>query len=223
MSEAENIKAVEGIHEKGVSDKKQLEKEQFDVAKADKFNAAVEDAKVPGKEAVVTDEVNKPSLMEAARQQYAQGSGKTPSLSEIEQTTTQINSRIEEVKQTLQGPQVALKRSYEGLLEDKLSHIDDSLRVALDKAGLEYVPDGATEGIPTAIEKFLGFLTRTQTHLDSIGGQVAGLRKSGKEIHPADLLAVQVKVNFVQQEMELFTNVLNKGLESTKTLLNTQV
>jgi len=37
------------------------------------------------------------------------------------------------------------------------------------------------------------------------------------------LLAVQVKLSFVQQELEFFTNVLNKALESTKTIMNIQV
>jgi hypothetical protein len=37
------------------------------------------------------------------------------------------------------------------------------------------------------------------------------------------MLAMQVKVGFVQQEMEFFTGMLNKALESTKTLMNVQV
>lgn len=226
MSEPEKIQAVESTLDK-VSTQKQTVKEAFDAAKADKFNTAMAkqaQAPTPATEPVGIGELNQPSLMDVAKQQYTNGKpDASAALSSVEQTADKISTRIDEIKEVLKSPDVSIKHSYEGLLEDKLTHIDDSLRVALDKAGLEYAPSAATEGIPSAIERFLGFLTNSQKHLESIGSEVAGLQKSGQLIHPADLLAVQMKMNYVQQEMELFTNLLNKGLESTKTLLNVQV
>jgi hypothetical protein len=222
MSEPEKIAALEGALEKEQVTKK-VDRETFDPATADRFNTAMQ-KRVQVEQPAAIEEMNQPSLMEVAKQQANVGQ-KDPSaaLSSIEQSADKVSSRIDEIKQVLESPDVSIKRSYEGLLEDKLTHIDESLRIALDKAGLEYVPSPATEGIPTAIEKFLGFLTRSQNHLESISTEVVNLKKNGKMAHPADLLAVQMKMHFVQQEMELFTNLLNKGLESTKTLLNVQV
>jgi hypothetical protein len=46
---------------------------------------------------------------------------------------------------------------------------------------------------------------------------------NNKEITPANMLRIQMKVSYMQQEIEFFTAVLNKALESTKTIMNVQV
>jgi hypothetical protein len=46
---------------------------------------------------------------------------------------------------------------------------------------------------------------------------------NGKQFTAADMLAMQIKVGYVQQEIEFFTSLLNKALESTKTIMNVQV
>ena len=43
------------------------------------------------------------------------------------------------------------------------------------------------------------------------------------QITPANMLAIQMKMGYVQQQIELFTSLLNKALESTKTIMNVQV
>jgi hypothetical protein len=37
------------------------------------------------------------------------------------------------------------------------------------------------------------------------------------------MLRIQLKVGYITQEVEFFTAVLNKALESTKTIMNVQV
>jgi hypothetical protein len=43
------------------------------------------------------------------------------------------------------------------------------------------------------------------------------------QISPASMLAIQIKVGFISQELDFFTGILNKALESTKTIMNVQV
>jgi hypothetical protein len=46
---------------------------------------------------------------------------------------------------------------------------------------------------------------------------------NGKEISPANMLRIQMKVGYIQQEVEFFTAVLNQALQATKTVFNVQV
>ena len=134
-----------------------------------------------------------------------------------------VIGQIDELKQKLGQPNVELKSSVQTLLRSKLSHIDDNLKVALSKAGAEYNPPEKANGVASPIERFLGFLTHAQHSLENLGGEVEGMALKKGELSPAAMLAVQIKVGYVQQEVEFFTALLNKALESTKTIMNVQV
>lgn len=170
------------------------------------------------------------SLMETVRDLNYTTSppGKVTNESLIEQTQTAIK-RIEEIKQTLDSPNVHIKSSTQQLLHNKLEHIDDSLRVALSRAGVEYSPpvSETKQYIPPKgtgpIERFLGFLTDGQFKLESLSSELQVMSMSGQQLSPVNMLAVQVKVNQMQQELELFSALLSKGLESIKTIMNIQV
>lgn len=116
-----------------------------------------------------------------------------------------------------------LPSSTRRLLTNRLGHIDENLKIALNKAGVEYVPPPSAAEKATPIERFLGMLTNGQNQLESLTGQVQQMQMNGKELSPANMLLIQIKVGSVQQEIEFFTSMLNKGLESTKTLMNVQV
>ncbi len=135
-----------------------------------------------------------------------------------------VVKQIEEIKKKLASPDLRLGKSTQSLLENKLSHVDENLRVALSKAGLEYQdyvhPQGAKAN---PIERFLGFLTHGQAQLASLSYEVNQMHLNRKEISPVNMLRVQMKVGYITQEIEFFTAVLNKSLDSTKTVLNVQV
>jgi len=132
--------------------------------------------------------------------------------------------QIETIKHKLQTPDLELKPATQALLQNKLSHIDENLRVALSKAGLEYTPSAHLENkAVNPIDRFLGFLTNGQQQLASLGNEVHQMHLNEKEISPANMLRIQMKVAYITQEIEFFTNVLNKALESTKTIMNVQV
>lgn len=132
--------------------------------------------------------------------------------------------QIETIKGKLKTPDLELKPATQALLQNKLSHIDENLRVALSKAGLEYTPAANLENkAVNPIERFLGFLTNGQEQLASLGNEINQMHLHDKEISPANMLRIQMKVGYITQEIEFFTNVLNKALESTKTIMNVQV
>jgi len=129
-----------------------------------------------------------------------------------------------------QLPQDAkLSPVFDGPLSERLVHIDSSLRSALGIVGSE-VKGAAVPPVPTdatsqgPLVKFLNYLTHGDRQLKGVVGEITKLQDLGPEkLSPAKLMAVQIKLTFVQQELEFFTNVLNKALESTKTIMNVQI
>lgn len=132
--------------------------------------------------------------------------------------------QIEEIKKKLATQNLDLKPATQTVLQNKLSHIDENLRVAMSKAGLEYTPSTelANKRV-NPIERFLGFLTNGQTQLNGLSHEIELMHLNGKEISPANMLRIQMKVGYITQEIEFFSAVLNKALDSTKTIMNVQV
>lgn len=142
------------------------------------------------------------------------------------QKSREVIAQIEDVKGKLKSPNLEIKGSVQTLLNNKLSHIDENLKAAMNRTGSEYTsPVASAKGTaPTnPIERFLGFLTHGQYQLQKLSEDVNQMHLSKAEITPANMLAIQIKVGYVQQEVEFFTALLNKALESTKTIMNVQV
>lgn len=130
--------------------------------------------------------------------------------------------KIDSLKEQLNTPNLELKNSVQSQLKNRLTHINENLSIALSKAGVEYTPQAASTS-QNPIERFLGFLTDGQARLQSLSHEVETMNLNRKELSPASMLLIQIKVGFIQQELEFFTSVLNKALESTKTIMNVQV
>jgi hypothetical protein len=142
--------------------------------------------------------------------------------------TKEAIAKIDEIKQTLESPDVNIKNSSRPLLQNKLTHINESLQVALSRVGLEIDPTAAVAApskasLANPIERFLGFLTDGQGKLQALGGELSQMGAKNQELSAVNMLAIQVKVGQIQQELELFSNLLNKALESIKTIMNIQV
>lgn len=167
------------------------------------------------------------SLMDTVRDlQYQGGKPAQVTYQTLVSQTQEAVSKITEIKKLLASPDVRLKDSTSKLLRGKLDHIYDNLKVALSHAGLEYNPTAAAapEGThPNPIARFLGFLTDGQFQLQNLGAELQATTATRKELSPVNMLAIQVKVTQIQQELELFTSLLSKGLESIKTIMNIQV
>jgi len=202
---------------------------QSELATKDRFDQAmVVEAKTatPVEQVATTPGQPRPSLMELSAQGPIQGVKLTPEGLSVQ--TDELVSKIADLKETLQNPNLQLKGSTQGLMENKLQHIDTNLKVALSKAGLEVGEDGsaATTGDVASqrvnpIDRFLGFLTDGQSQLENLGGELKAMGDT--KLTPTAMLTIQIKVGQIQQEIELFTSLLNKSLESIKTIMNVQV
>lgn len=142
---------------------------------------------------------------------------------ELRSQANGLIAQIETVKQGLVAAGGEIKPSYQTLLKNRLTHVNENLRLALTKAGVETIPQEGEEKKSSfnPIQQFLGYLTQSQyqiKHLEQTMAQV-----TSRPLSPATMLALQIKIGYVQQQIELFTSLLNKALESTKTIMNVQV
>ncbi len=143
----------------------------------------------------------------------------------VSQTDEAIR-RMDEIKKTLDDPSLSVKKSLQNLLRKRLSSVEDNLKVALSKAGIEYTPfveDTKPAGLADPIRKFVGYLTHGQDQLEKLSVKLHEMGLTGQEFSAANMLGLQIKVGRIQQELEFFTSLLNKALESTKTVMNVQV
>lgn len=138
----------------------------------------------------------------------------------------ELIARIDGVKSTLStNKDLVIKPSVEKLMRARLSHIDEGLKIAFERAGVEYVPleRRKAKDFSGPIDSFLGALTNAQFQLDNLAYDVKAIHDNRDKLSPAHMLAIQIKVGFIQGEVEFFTSLLNKALESTKTVMNVQV
>lgn len=166
----------------------------------------------------------KKSLMDEVREIDHQTQGiKRASPTELVEQAEKVIGNIESLKERLANPDLQIKHSARSLLRNKLLHIDDSLKIALEKAGVEYkAPPGITD-LSNPMDRFLGLLSNSQYQLENLASEVKTMHANREEWSPASMLLVQIKVTQVSQQLEFFTNMLNKALESTKTIMNVQV
>lgn len=229
MAEYDKIEKVSKVERKrkvdGMDHEEPLERVQ---PNKEHFNAVLDANKSTVQRTEVTElEVKKTALMEEIREVGGRVDNlkrKTPE--EIVSQTKDVISQVDEIKKKLQTPELKIEPSVQTLMENKLSHIDDKLRTALEKAGGEYTPLEVREArasLRNPIERFLGSLESSESQLQNIAKEVYTVGMNNKSFSPAQLLLIQIKVGFVQQELEFFTSLLNKSLESTKTLMNVQV
>lgn len=218
----DKIQAIEEVSKttksKGIEPEVELERV---APNKEHFNELMQQGVIP----VAGQEANKTNFMDQIRELQKKVDGVSKASPDtVLQKTHNVIAEIEEVKGKLSQPGVELNESVQNLLTNKLSHVDESLKVALNRSGVEYkAAPVAAAGSENPIERFLGFLTHGQYQLQNLASEVNQMHLNKTEISPANMLAVQIKVGYVQQEIEFFTAILNKALESTKTIMNVQV
>lgn len=191
----------------------------------ERFDSAMTEQKTPAE--LAPKQTTQTSLMDTVRDlNYSDAKRGQATYASLVSQTQEALTQMEQVKKILQSPDVKVKQSMQQLLNNKLSHIDDNLKIALSKAGVEFPAlDAVTNARATTnpIERFLGFVTDGQTQLQNLGHELRVMSLNKHELSPVNMLAIQVKVGQIQQELELFTTMLSKALESIKTVMNIQV
>lgn len=225
MSE-EYIERIEAIEESHKEIPEEIESPDRLPANKEQFDSHMQHApQAPASISVKSPE--KVSLMDTARDlNYKLNSLGSVSHDKLVVQTKEAIAKIEDIKATLESPEVSIKNSAHTLLQNKLTHINESLQVVLSRAGVEIAPTEAANTKPSLanpLERFLGMLADGQGKLQTLGSDLSSMSAKGQELTAVNMLAIQVKVGQIQQELELFSSLLNKALESIKTIMNIQV
>lgn len=77
------------------------------------------------------------------------------------------------------------------------------------------------ETLPKPVQKFINLLTEGQGKLEALDYQLSMMGE--QEMSHKDILSIQLKMGHISHELELFSSLLNKAIESTKTIMNVQV
>lgn len=150
---------------------------------------------------------------------------------DIHDKTKSSLKRIDSVKNTLETPGIRLKKDFQAPLSNKLSSIRNNLNTVSKSAGVrdlstfeelsEAVSKDPLQKLPSPVRKFVHLLTESQTRLEALDQQLTMVGHT--ELSPTKLLSIQIKMGHISHELELFSSLLNKALESTKTIMNVQV
>lgn len=224
MPDAEIVQKVSRI-EKGDEETKTTKRT---IPNQDHFEAlmaqSTDASKIKVEEGNAAEQLKHSTLMDEVRNSNHSTAYPPATTESLIAQTQDVVKQIESIKQNLAAPNVDLKDSVVSLLKQKLEHVDENIKIALQKVGsTEYKPPENLTGLGKPLERFIGFLAHSQYNLEHIGDDVQQMALDGKSLTPANMLAIQIKVSYVQQELEFFTSMLSKALESTKTIMNVQV
>lgn len=171
-----------------------------------------------------TPTVEKPSIVEEMAKLNSRMENFSKATPEsIKAQAQSVIGQIESLKSQLANPSQEFRSSLSSVLKNKLSHIDDNLRIALSKAGVEYATPPQLQGTTNPLERFIGYLTHGQYQLENLSQTIDNLNLKDGQVSQAKMLSLQMRLGFVQQEIEFFTSVLNNALQSVKTIMNVQV
>jgi hypothetical protein len=176
----------------------------------------------------VESESGKVSPMSLQANSPTGGATGLPSTDDLVKQAQQISSKIQEAHQTLQTaqqqlktPDIPFKPSTSELLTQHLNHVNDNLSVISSRLNLPaQTPPKKEDGHPIT-EYFLNYLIGSDKQLQEVTQQLTVPPKGGA-FNPADMLAIQVKMNGVQQQMQFFTTLLGKAIDNIKTIMNIQ-
>lgn len=151
-----------------------------------------------------------------------------PSPETIKASALSIRAKLDAPNATLisyQEKDVDIPKQYMPQLNAHIEHVDKSLVDATSTITGVEVQATATPSSTSASPpmRFLHYLTDSDKRLDTIIADVTKATSGGHRLTPEKLMAVQIKLNFASQELEFFTNVLNRSVETVKTLMNVQI
>lgn len=230
------IESIEGIEPRRPIDQMA---ESHDVSGPDKikFDQALEKAD-PSRAQIELRSAAPVQEQEVTRKQnvldMAKAAAKAPEKIQMPASNTSIMQNAASLREQMQRPKAVLM-SFEnqgiplpaqqaGEMMPRVAHMDQALIDAQKTTtGVEVTSNLATSTERPPAVRFLNFLTDADKRLDTIVSEVSTYTSQGMKMSPEKLLAVQVKLNFVQQELEFFTNVLNRAVETVKTLMNVQI
>ena len=214
------------------------EADESAIAKA-KFEKAVESAdiskvEIRPKERVasdvsITSQKGKGSLVDLAKK-TAETPKVPPTIEELDATATRIRKNSEYPRARLlavdavspDAATMAKVADHVTAMSGHIEHMDRTLR-DISKAATGVEAGTLVDQEKPPLVRFLKYLTESDKRLATTVQEISALNATPQKLTPQQLLSVQVKMNFIQQELEFFTNALSKGIESIKTIMNVQI
>jgi hypothetical protein len=161
------------------------------------------------------------SPMDLASSSTASGTQRgIPTPDELITQAQQINDRLGGFKQQLAMPGLKFKPSTSEVLSGHLNNITDNLSIISSRLSTPAAPRANPADATSAIEYFLNYLTGSQQQLNKISQMIS--HPPTGTLQPGDLLAIQVKMTGVQQQMEFFSVLLGKAIDNIKTVMSIQ-
>jgi hypothetical protein len=152
-------------------------------------------------------------------------------VADLAERTQQSVEKIDKVKNELNtlvqknpNAQIEIPNDQMTVLNKKLTHIDEDVKVAMSQVGVEFSPPGQPKGsLLKPIEGFLGRIANAQYEMTSLSQSLKDISNSGDAPSYGTMIALQAKMYQIQYSAETFSNMLNKLLDGFKTVLNVQV
>jgi len=201
------------------------QKSKFDIALEQADPTKVEKREVlPPPTQVPQDQPVRDSVMDLAKTSVQVPKVAT-NPSDISSQAAQLRKQLSGAAQTVEKFQKSsIPPTETTKLNSFIEHIDQGLRdVTKLVKGVEVGALKGIEGSKPPMVRFLSYLTDSDTHLSKFMDELGGLKIGQQKLSPDVLLAVQVKLSFISQELDFFTTTLSKALESTKTVMNVQI
>jgi len=178
---------------------------------------------------VPTDQPAKATLMELAKKTTQEVPKVAPTMSDLSTQAARLQQRLQQVESNVTRIQNYnadwnLDPKIVGNVTKNLEHIDQSLRdVTKLTKGVEVGSVGKIDEGKPPLVRFLSYLTESDKKLNSFMDELGGLKIGQQKLTPDVLMALQIKMGFITQELEFFSSTLSKALESTKTVMNVQI
>jgi len=152
-------------------------------------------------------------------------------------TPEELMTQVKKIKNGFERPRAVLLRANDVLPADAFEKLPEEM-VAELSGGIEHMDRSLREAskLTTGVEvgsaidtekpplvRYLGYLTESDKRLSTFISDLSALDLQKTRLSPSIMMAIQIKMGFIQQELEFFTATLNKALESVKTIFNVQI
>ncbi|WP_108624024.1 hypothetical protein [Candidatus Similichlamydia epinepheli] len=142
----------------------------------------------------------------------------------------EIVRKLEEQKRRRQ-PSVLLarKKAKKGMLNNALLSRFGGQPSKRQKQRLSQKESSVTketrlaESLKNIFGRFCGLIVNSERDLSTLEKELTHMTQKDSAWHPAQLYLVQVRVSHLSQKVEFFTSLMNKALESSKQIMNTQI
>jgi hypothetical protein len=126
------------------------------------------------------------------------------------------------VEKQIKDQKLKLKRSQSHLVKQKLGDANSYMRAAGSKLGLQLPEEKMAPGL-SGISRFIAMVNDGQDQIAQVQQKLKEMSAKGEQVSPGDMMAVQVKMGLAQQEIEYTSTLLSKVIQSTTTVMNTQL